>query len=73
MVKFIGIGCARDALADVLKKQLKEDNCLCAECWHAHTVLAKSILKDKKKYYYKYRKMVERDIRLFQKYWDSLR
>ncbi len=74
MVKFIGIECARDALADVLNKQLKEDKSLCAACSHAHEVLAKSILRDcaGKKGCSRYVRQIERDLKRFKRYWDSL-
>jgi hypothetical protein len=73
LVKFIGIECARDALADVLNKQLKDDKSLCAACSHAHEVLAKSILRaGRRKHYAVYLRRVERDLKRFKRYWDSL-
>ena len=45
MVKFIGMGCAREALAAELHRQIKEDGCMCYECYAAHRTLARSVLR----------------------------
>ena len=70
MVKFIGIECARDALAQVIYQQLKEDKCMRAACYFAHRTLAKSILRDTP--LGKYKKEIQRDLKRFNKYWDDL-
>jgi hypothetical protein len=72
MVKFIGLECARDALADAIHKQLNEDRCICAACYFAHRTMAKSILKIPDKYYAKYRKEVMKDMKTFDDYWKNL-
>ena len=48
MVKFIGINCAREALADELHRQIKEDGTICYECYVAHRTLSRSILRTTK-------------------------
>ena len=45
MVKFIGMECAREALAAELHRQIKEDGCMCYECYIAHRTLARSVLR----------------------------
>jgi predicted transcriptional regulator len=48
MVNFIGIECAREALATELYLQIKEDGCMCYECYVAHRTLARSVLRKAK-------------------------
>jgi len=48
MVKFIGMECAREALAAELYQQIKEDGCMCYECYVAHRTLARSVLRTTK-------------------------
>ena len=48
MVKFVGMGCAREALAAELYQQIKEDGCMCYECYVAHRTLARSVLRTTK-------------------------
>lgn len=45
MVNFVGIECAREALATELHRQIREDKSMCPECYFAHRTLAKSILR----------------------------
>jgi hypothetical protein len=68
MKLFIGLACARNALATEIRKQHAEDGCVCCECNHAHEILARTILKHPAKFFYKYRKEVERDMKLFQQW-----
>ena len=71
MVKFVGIECARDALAREIYKQLKEDKCMCAACYFAHRTMARSILRGTPSG--KYKKEIERDIKKFDKYWEKFK
>jgi len=48
MVKFIGMECAREALATEVHRQIKEDGCVCYECYIAHRTLARSVLRKTK-------------------------
>ena len=64
MVKFIGMECAREALAAELYRQIKEDGCMCYECYAAHRTLARSVLrktKDKR-----LANELKRDLRAFE-------
>lgn len=72
MVEFVGIGCARDALANTLREQLEEHKCLCAGCWKAHETLAKSILRDAKQAKW-YKDGIRRDLKAFDDYWTGLK
>ena len=48
MVDFVGIECAREALATEIHRQLKEDKSMCPACYFAHRTLARSILRTTK-------------------------
>lgn len=48
MVNFVGIECAREALATELHRQLKEDRSMCPACYFAHRTLARSIFRTTK-------------------------
>ena len=45
MVNFVGIECAREALATEIHRQLKEDKSMCPACYFTHRTLARSILR----------------------------
>jgi predicted transcriptional regulator len=48
MVRFVGIECAREALAAEVHRQIKEDGCVCYECYVGHRTLARSVLRKTK-------------------------
>jgi predicted transcriptional regulator len=68
MKLFIGLACARNALAIEIRKQHAEDGCVCCECNQAHKTLSRTILKHPDKFYSNYRKQVERDMKLFEEW-----
>jgi len=66
MVKFIGMECAREALAAELHRQIKEDGCMCFECYVAHRTLARSVLRTTKTGLLV--RMTNKDMRAFEAY-----
>jgi len=66
LVKFVGIECAREALATELHMQLKEDGCFCYECYIAHRTLARSILRRTKDR--RLASQVRRDLKIFDEH-----
>jgi len=74
MVKFVGINCAREALATEVHRQIKDDGSVCYECYVAHRTLARSVLRKTKD-----RRLVaevRRDLKAFDDHrkhvWDDL-
>ena len=66
MVKFVGINCAREALATEVHRQIKDDGSVCYECYVAHRTLARSVLwktKDRR-----LAAEVKRDLKAFETY-----
>ena len=74
MVKFIGMECAREALAAELHRQIKEDGCMCYECYVGHRTLARSVLRKTKDR--RLANELKRDLRAFEDNrehaWDRL-